>query len=178
MIAKKERDQFDLADGELMEVKKYTDPVYDGLYEKPIKIGVVGYSKQDFNRGYAEMDMFLALHNVKHTFETTRQKTIRVELVSGLTDLGIPAIAYRLVTSVFPRELVKTVGIACEKAKDFKQFPVDERHIIGTDWGDESDFFLDNIDCLIRIGGGNQSMQEVETFKQRYPGKLVLEYEL
>lgn len=178
MMKNIEQTMFHIADGDLMEAKKYTDPVYAEIYEHPVRIGVIGYSKQDFNKAYAEMDMFLALHNVKHTYETKLQKKIRVDLVSGLTDMGIPGIAYRYVKSVFEPNMVKTVGIACAKAKDFEQFPVDERHIIGTEWGDESDFFLDNIDCLIRIGGGDQSMGEVATFKSRYPEKLVLEYDL
>lgn len=173
-----EQTMFHIADGELMEAKKYKDPVYAEVYEHYVRIGVIGYSKQQFNTAYAEMDIFLALHNVKHTYQTKLQKKIKVELVSGLTDIGIPGIAYRYVKSVFEPEMVKTVGIACAKANDFPQFPVDEKHIIGENWGDESDYFLDNIDCLIRIGGGDQSMKEVETFKQRYPEKLVLEYNL
>lgn len=178
MMKNIEQTIFHIADGDLMEAKKYTDPVYAEIYENPVRIGVIGYSKQEFNRGYAEMDMFLALHNIKYTYQTNLQKKIKVELVSGLTDMGIPGIAYRYVKSVFEPEMVKTVGVACSKAKDYPQFPVDEKHIIGDEWGDESDYFLNNIDCLIRIGGGEQSMREVATFKSRYPEKLVLEYDL
>lgn len=177
MIKKIEQTMFHVADGELMEAKKYTPPIYDSIHTVPIRVGVVGYSSKKFDTEKAEFLLFLAFQNVKHTFETTLQKTIKIELVSGLTDVGVPALAYRGAISIFG-PTTRTVGIACAKAKDFPQFPVDEKHIIGDNWGDESDYFLDNIDCLIRIGGGDQSMKEVETFKQRYPEKLVLEYNL
>jgi hypothetical protein len=39
--------------------------------------------------------------------------------------------------------------------------------IIGENWGDESSAFLDEIDVIVRIGGGKQSLTEVQTFKDK-----------
>lgn len=178
MMKKIEKTMLHIADGELMEAKKYTDPVYQEIHDTPIRIGVIGYSKQTFDEGHAGMDIFLALHNIKHTYETKIQKKIQVELVSGLTDIGIPALAYRYAKSVFSDSLVKTVGIACAKAREYPQFPVDEKHIIGTEWGDESEYFINNIDCLVRVGGGEQSMKEAAMFKQIHPDNMLLETNL
>ncbi len=86
--------------------------------------------------------------------------------------MGIPALAYR--------EAVKrgwrTVGVACAKAKDYDLFEVDEKHIVGEEWGDESERFLDMIDMMVKVGGGKQSKEEAEKAKKM--GKLVFEYDL
>lgn len=133
-------------------------------------IGVVGYSNPHFNISKAESLLLLALTK---TFKKYDVKPKDCQIVSGLTDLGIPAIAYRIAKHLH----MYTVGIACSKADEYKVFPVDKKIIIGSDWGDESATFLKSIDCLIRIGGGKQSMEEVKTFKHHYPTD-VFEYEL
>lgn len=132
-----------------------------------LKIGVTGYSAQKFDQEKAK-DMLNEAFN-----EVQRQNPERgYEVVSGLTDLGIPAIAYR--------EGVKkgwrTIGIACSKAEEYSCFPVDEKIIIGKEWGEESQTFLNHIDILIRVGGGNQAKRETQTAKDL--GKLVIEYDL
>ena len=33
-------------------------------------------------------------------------------------------------------------------------------------------------DIMIRVGGGPQAMKEIKMFKERYPDKLVIEYDL
>lgn len=86
--------------------------------------------------------------------------------------MGIPALAYREAV----KKGWKTVGIACEKAKEYDLFDVDEKHIVGKEWGDESESFLDMIDMMIKVGGGKQSKEEAEKAKKM--GKLVFEYEL
>ncbi len=48
--------------------------------------------------------------------------------------------------------------------------------MIGDEWGDESEKFLDSIDVLVRIGGGKQSMAEVKKAKEM--GIKVIEHEL
>lgn len=70
----------------------------------------------------------------------------------------------------------KTSGIACAKAEEYKCFGVDERKIIGDNWGDESETFLKEVDVVVRIGGGKQSLNEVKTFSAN--GGRTYEYEL
>ena len=93
-------------------------------------------------------------------------------VISGLTDMGIPALAYREAV----RRNWGTMGVACEKAKEYELFPVDHKVISGKEWGDESEVFLYNIDLLIRIGGGTQSLEETQKAKDM--GVEVYEYDL
>lgn len=133
-------------------------------YNTPCSVGVVGYSSGVFDKNRARQYIIQALKELDNANE----------LVSGLTDVGVPAIAY----SVAEDFGLKTVGIACLKAYDYPCYPVDEKQIIGTNWGDESSTFLDRIDVLIRVGGGEQSIAEVATFKQQKPHAKVIEFEL
>lgn len=129
-----------------------------------LRVGVVGYSNQQFNHNNA-------LSVLQHSFDYLSQAT-NVEVVSGLTHKGIPELAYE--------EAVKrgwrTVGVACIKAFEYPCFPVDERIIVGINWGDESTTFLKMIDVLIRIGGGKQSHHEA--YLARFQGKYVMEFDL
>ena len=132
-------------------------------------MGVVGYS----TNGFDEDEAILLLINA---FDMFTQGTSDVEIVSGLTDLGIPSLAYYIAK----HRSYKTIGIACKKAFEYDLFPVDEQIIVGDEWGDESKTFLNRIDVLIRVGGGKQSLKEVEMFKNMSgfsPEKLV-EFEL
>jgi hypothetical protein len=132
-----------------------------------VKIGVVGYSGQRFDEVLAKQYLVDAYTRVDQHY-AGQSKAI----VSGLTDVGIPALAYREATSRGWR----TVGIACGKAVEYSCFPVDEKIIVGDNWGDESPTFISSIDALIRIGGGKQSMAETAAIKDL--GKLVIEYDL
>ncbi len=132
-----------------------------------IKIGVVGYSKQKFNEREA-MRMIKEAYDIIDKRYAGKPKAV----VSGLTDIGIPALAYREAVSRGWR----TIGIACAKAKNYDCFPVDEELIVGNKWGDEIPLFLKSLDVLIRIGGGKQSMNEVNMFRKT--GKPILEYDL
>lgn len=132
-----------------------------------LKIGVVGYSAQKFAEGEAKRMISEAFDNLESQYPD-RPKTI----VSGLTDLGIPALAYREAV----RRGWKTVGIACSKAEEYDCFSVDERMIVGYKWGDESETFLNSLDVLVRVGGGNQSTRETAEIKNR--GKQVIEFDL
>ena len=132
-----------------------------------ISIGVVGYSGGKFNEDVAKALMAIALDLVEEN-----HKSDEYELVSGLTDMGIPAIAYRMAD----KRGWKTVGIACSKADENPCYDVDERIIEGKEWGDESGTFLDSIDVLIRIGGGKQSIEETKKAKKK--GISVYEYDL
>ena len=134
---------------------------------KELRIGVVGYSGQKFNTIKALNLIRKAYDNINSLYPK-ESKTI----VSGLSNLGIPAIAFR---EAIKRKW-RTVGISCSKASKFTCFPVDEKIITGTEWSEESPVFLNSIDILVRVGGGNQSITETAEMKRR--GKPVFEYDL
>ncbi|MBT3397686.1 hypothetical protein HOA55_03135 [archaeon] len=131
-----------------------------------LRIGVVG-SEENFDEAEAQ-EMILEAFDKLDLQCPTKTKII----VSGLTDRGIKAIAYREAT----KRNWGTMGIACSRAREYDCFPVDEKIIEGNEWGDESSTFLDNIEVLIRIGGGNQSFRETAEAKAR--GKQVMEGDL
>lgn len=123
------------------------------IYNKqPLKIGVVGYSEQCFNIIEARVCIKKAFDVINNSHGDQHYMIV----VSGLTAMGIPRVAYE--------EAVErgwdTKGIACELARDYECWPVDEEIIFGSEWGDESSIFLNDIDILVRVGGGNQSMKE------------------
>jgi hypothetical protein len=130
-------------------------------------IGVVGYSSGKFNEKQARLLVELTLSYVVSQRPGSK-------IVSGLTDLGIPKLAYEFAQ----RNGLETVGVACSKAEEYDCFPVDEKIIVGDEWGDESNTFLTMCDVLIRVGGGKQSLEEVETFRTMKPLAVVIELEL
>jgi hypothetical protein len=153
---------------------------YDNLYrtvvgkfsKRRIKIGFVGFSTGPFNAT-------LASSYIKSSYETIKNhhdKRTEFAIVSGLTNMGIPGLVYSFAKS----NDVFTIGVACKKCFDYEVFPVDESLIIGENWGDESEVFLNQLDYLVRIGGGEQSMKEVEIFKNlpNFKENKLFEFEL
>ena len=133
-----------------------------------LRVGVVGYSDKKFDEAIAKALLLIGF-KVSGAEDKDADKVV---VISGLTDLGIPSIAYKIAKE----RGWKTSGIACKKAEEYDKFPCDEEKIIGEDWGDESETFLNSIDVLIRVGGGEQSMKEVKKAKEM---KLqVYEYDL
>ena len=127
----------------------------DNVSTKYFRIGVTGYSSALFEKKQASL---LLKDAIKQAIKlNTENKPIAI--VSGLTNIGIPALAYQLATEL----KYYTVGYACKKAEEYDCFDVDSKHIIGTDWGTESETFLENIDAFISIGGGKQTEKERET---------------
>lgn len=135
-----------------------------------IRVGLVGYSAGKFDENRAARLIELAFDAIDKFFPNNKA----FALVSGLTNVGIPALGYKEAV----RRDWKTVGIACARAKEYECFPVDEEFIVGEEWGDESDTFLENIDCLVRIGGGEQANYEAHRFKQMYADGFCIEFEL
>lgn len=135
---------------------------------RTLKIGVVGYSGQKFNQSDAKRLLTKAFDAVVADHSGASD----IWIVSGLTDLGIPALAYRAARD---REW-KTSGVACSLAHLHPCFNVDESKIVGSNWGDESETFLSEIDVIVRVGGGRQSLAEVEAFSRT--GKRMYQYEL
>lgn len=133
-----------------------------------MRIGVVGYSAAKFDVDTARVLVRIGLDKF---LDSSRSQP---EIVSGLTNLGIPALAYEYAKQCY----ITTVGIACTKAYDYDCFPVDKRIMVGKEWGDESETFLNYIDCLLRVGGGKQSHEEVQAFRKLKPRGRILELEL
>lgn len=131
---------------------------------KTLRIGIVGYSDKKFNKLEAKLLLIESILEILTDINCNAcNVNVDVQIVSGLTNIGIPAIAYELAK----KHKWKTVGVACKKAKDYEVFPVDEEIIVGDEWGDESKTFLENIDVLIRVGGGKQSFKEVQMANNR-----------
>jgi hypothetical protein len=135
---------------------------------QPFKVGVVGYSDKKFNEVQALTYIKAAFNRIAAEYSEQHD----IVIVSGYTALGIPLLAYQEAKN----RGWKTKGIACEKAKEHEVFECDEVVIFGQDWGDESHIFLNDIDFLVRIGGGDQSMEETAGAYQK--GLPVLEYNL
>jgi len=123
------------------------------------KIGVVGYSDDKvFDHIIAKALLSIAFDVIEKVFPSED-----LEIVSGLTDMGIPGIAYRMAE----KRGWKTVGISAKEAKEYSCYAVDKEIIVGEKFGDESEKFIEYIDCLVRVGGGKQSLKETEMAKNK-----------
>lgn len=144
---------------------------YKAMYKRKmtdIKIGVIGYSMQEFNKKKA-------IEYIKTAFDFIEKQysDVTKTVISGLTDLGIPALAYREAK----RRNWRVEGIAYTKALDYIWYSVSNVTSVGSNWSDESETFLNAINILVRIGGGKQSMREVEMAK-KMRGIDIIEYDL
>ena len=137
-----------------------------------MKLGIVGYSEGTFDEDEARR---LILLGICHA-EMKSNKPV-THVVSGLTDQGVPGLAYHMAADPEYGPMI-TVGIACSKASDYPCFPVDDKIIVGKQWGDESDTFLNYIDALVRVGGGKQSLAEAKKFREIKPNAPIVEFEL
>lgn len=122
------------------------------------KIGVVGYSSNRIDFVHAEQLLNLAFDSILSK-NTSAQ---HIDIVSGLTNVGIPKVAY----DIARKRGCRTVGISAEQA--FKVhcgiYPVDKQMIHGVIFGDESELFVNYIDYLVRVRDGKQSHNEVQLF--------------
>ena len=131
-------------------------------FKPKTKVGVMGYSSQNFNKDMAEAylsSMFTALGK-------------DIVVVSGLSNIGVPAIAYKLAKE---NDLL-TVGVASKQVEFSECFPVDVRMIVGEKHGDESKAFVDMCSVFIKVGGGEQSENEAKMAREA--GKEVFELPL
>ncbi len=132
-------------------------------------IGVTGYSARKFDEG-------LALECIIEAFDQIKAENpgATFVVVSGLTNIGIPKLAYLEAT----RRGWLTMGIACEKASEYTTFPCDTVRIVGKNWGDESQAFISQCldGAIVRIGGGVQAHEEIKFAKLE--GVQVLEYDV
>lgn len=132
------------------------------MNDRRVRIGVVGFSRSQFDKEAARRYLAQALSDVLKQAGVSPEEA---ELVSGLTNAGVPKLAYGLAASLG----LRTVGISARRALRVRSgvFPVDHRIIVGQNFGDESEVFIEYIDFLIRVGGGPQSRHEVELFKAK-----------
>lgn len=130
------------------------------------RVGICGYSAQKFNEDKARSILLANLIQLKEQYGD------KLIVVSGMTWQGVPGIGYEVASALD----LHTVGIACVKAKSELQFPCDAKYFVGEDWPDASETFIDNIDLLIRIGGGKISHKEAELAKDQ--GIDTIEYEM
>lgn len=136
---------------------------------KLFRIGVVGYCPP------TKFDEVEATRMIREAFDKATEiipAGSTPTVVSGLTNVGVLKIAYEEARSRGWR----TEGVACKRAEEHELFPVDEKIIVGDNWGDESSRFLENLDCMVRIGTGKQSVRETDELKAR--GKPTFEYDL
>ncbi len=124
-----------------------------------VRIGIIGFSDE---KKYKKQDAIDAVAcSFANIHELFQDKEIYI--VSGLTNVGIPKLAYEFAGD----RKWKTVGIAPKEAEQYELFPVDEKIIVGEYFGDESEVFIDYIDVLVKIGGGKQSEKEAEMAKEQ-----------
>jgi len=125
-----------------------------------MKIGFIGYSETKF-------DITKANNIIKHIKNNINEND---EIVSGATMYGIPKLVY----NSFKNN--KKIGIMCKQGYNCDLYPCDIIYVIGDNWGDESQFFIDYIDVLYKIGGGKQSIKEKQlAIEKKIP---VYEYNL
>jgi hypothetical protein len=125
-----------------------------------LKIGIIGSLKPNFDINDAEEKINESLELIK-SYHLNKN----YQIVSVMTNEGIPKLAY----DISKKMGYKTIGYASKmifKGK-YGVYPVDESNIVGEKYGDECSELINNIDCLIRIGGGYQSNLEVELFKNK-----------
>lgn len=131
----------------------------------PLKIGVVGFSRNQFDQKDAAQKLDHTIQQIIANYPNRE-----FEIVSGLTNMGVPRLAYLLAD----RLGIDTVGFSAKQA--FKVYagiyPVTQQIIVGDRFGDESEEFINYIDVLVRIGGGPQSRHEVELFKNKANSNL------
>lgn len=120
-----------------------------------MRIGIVGFSSDDF-------DKVKAREVIAILFDELYEKHGKnVEIVSGYTAIGVPLISYEEAA----KRGFSTTGIASTKARKYDVYPCDNVTIIGDNWGDESEEFLNRIDILYKLGGGKQSEAEFAAFE-------------
>jgi len=136
-----------------------------------LKVGVVGYSAQSFDEEEAEDAIDNIFDDIEDEYIASGEfKTVTI--VSNLTKIGISKIAYEVADD----RSYNTVGIAPDEAEESELYDVDEIIWVGKTFGEESETFIDYIDILVKIGGGEQSQNELEMADEE--GIPIWEYDI
>jgi len=122
-----------------------------------LNIGVVGYAGDKFDVTEARRLLDLALTRVVDEHRGVAE----FRIISGLGDIGIHPIAYQAART----RGWSTRAIDCQKALKYTLCAVDSIRLIGVNRGDESTAFLQECDVIVRIGGGDQAINEAERFR-------------
>jgi hypothetical protein len=132
-----------------------------------MNIGIVGFSSDQIDHLAAHKLLQQSMQQLV-SWHAPKAKPGDIRIISGLTNIGVPKVAYQIADQLGYR----TVGISAARALKVHcgMYDVHERIIIGREFGDESLQFVTAIDYLIRIGGGKQSRHELGLFK----GKCAL----
>lgn len=137
-----------------------------------LKVGVVGYCPPStFDKTEADRMISEAYDQI----ERDHPEADSFACVSGLYDVGVLLhIAYEESW----RRGWRLVGFTATVAKPYGQplYTIDEEIIVGDQWGEDSDAFVQYIDVLVRIGLGPQSLREASACKEA--GKRTYEYDL
>lgn len=139
--------------------------------ENTLYVGVVGYSGQKFDEVEAREILEEAFDDIEDEY-VEKGDYEDITIVSGLTNMGIPKIAYE----VADERGYNTMGVAPEEADEYELYNVDEIIYEGVNFGDESEVFIDTIDVFVKVGGGNQSQHEMELAEAE--DMSVLEFDL
>jgi hypothetical protein len=136
-----------------------------------MNIGFVGYSGTKFDEKKAKDIINKIFDEIDGKY---KKHGVPVKIVSGATLYGIPKLVYYEAV----KRGYKTVGVMCKHGWDTDNglFPVDELYTEGNNWGDESDKFIGMLDDFYKIGGGKQSIKELQMAKDK--GIPTHEYEL
>jgi len=132
-----------------------------------IRLGFIGYSATKFDFKKSDEILEQIFKDIGNTYSFKD-----VEIVSGGTEYGIPFEVYKKADEYG----YFLTGIICKEGMEDKLYDLDKIIIIGETWGDESETFIEYIDVLYKIGGGKQSIKEVEMAKKQH--KKVIEFEL
>jgi hypothetical protein len=167
-----------------------------------VKIGIIGYSGKSFpiyeaynkildsikkamnatqNYNILKKGEWIKVSNIEYNkFEGIKHSSYRnCEIVSGLTDYGIPALTYCVCDLLSLKNYsIEKVGFAPKCALTDNLCKVDKQIIVGENYGDELEEFIKYIDVLIKVCGGSQSIKEVELFRKLKPNNLCIEKKL
>lgn len=138
-----------------------------------INIGVVGYMNlAKYNQEDAWNFLKIGFDKVEEMFKGAPN----FRVISGLTDAGVPQLAYYIAR----QRNWNCGGIAAEGVHEYRWFPMsqdgDILKIVKGKWGAESQDFIDSINVLIRVGGGKQTYKEVKMAIEK--GIPVIEFDL
>src|SRR4030042_217595 len=113
--------------------------------------------KKRFNENTNDTEDFNLDDDIEADYITNgRHSTIRV--ISGGTIFGISKIAY----DVSSDRGYATMAIVPEQARSYHLYDVDDIVWVGEKFGEESETFVDMLDVLVKIGGGDQSNNEAK----------------
>jgi len=136
-------------------------------------VGVCGYVAQEFDEVEAREILEDALDDIEDEYLETEEFD-EICIVSGLVNKGMPKIAYE----VADNRGYNTMAVVPDEIDEIEEdlYPVDTIIYEGDKFGDESEKFIDVLDVFIKIGGGNQSEDELELAEKE--DISVMDYDL